>query len=492
MSGFDGVQSLKNLAAINDVTSGAFGLYKTIRDEINNRNDNEQFANIVTGLQKDPNQPISLDGFSNKSAAFEVLQKVKPYQQQLQQDQATSILAPYMERYNEITGGNPRFATDENMREIRKMYPDFVEPQSNNNPFVRKTLSDFKEKAIDADALSTLYGDERARIVLSPTMGKDADRHNLFTTAAADFERGQTRADKAEENARKAQLTQNDVGFNSAVAGLTAPSLSPTDAQRLKGRYGLAPFSEVASDIQQAGGVYGASPEAINKAIDNARTEYLNTPMGPTRQSIQNANGATKVSTIQDFALGAPRIETQLSAKAPSIRISTGGEGKKKAMPQAVAKDLIGTATQLDSAERFVNNFKDDYGGYGSKFVGDTTQWVKRNMPGGDKSGSAQYWQDYQTYVNQVRNDLFGAALTVQEKGEFEKAMVNPGMSAAEIKKNLARQKQLTETALSRKARGNAILYGEDTVREFTGREIPDRKENPTGGKRPPLSSFNK
>ncbi len=65
--------------------------------------------------------------------------------------------------------------------------------------------------------------------------------------------------------------------------------------------------------------------------------------------------------------------------------------------------------------------------------LGELRNSIGRTFGGGPQQ-QAEWWQDYQTKKNITRNNLFGSALTATEKGEFEKADINPSMDPKVIR----------------------------------------------------------
>lgn len=112
----------------------------------------------------------------------------------------------------------------------------------------------------------------------------------------------------------------------------------------------------------------------------------------------------------------------------------------------------------------FMQGFRPEYGGkpFG---IGEASNWVAKNMPsaltGETERNAADWWSSYQSYKNVVRNDLFGSALTVTEKAEFEKADINPGMNPELIVRNLKRQSEIVQRGIARKA-GALVQAGHD------------------------------
>lgn len=114
-------------------------------------------------------------------------------------------------------------------------------------------------------------------------------------------------------------------------------------------------------------------------------------------------------------------------------------------------KDLNKHAQTHAIVSHLDNEFKDEYSGYGSKGLGDAANWAARQLGIGNEK-AAQWWQDHARYTNEIRHGLFGAALTGNEKGEWEKADVNPGTQPATVKANLKRQKEIILGAIGREA----------------------------------------
>lgn len=104
----------------------------------------------------------------------------------------------------------------------------------------------------------------------------------------------------------------------------------------------------------------------------------------------------------------------------------------------------------------FVEDFKDEYAGYGNAIAGGLAQSYGRYAPDKISSpelqASSAFWQGYDRFKNVVRNDLYGSALTASEIKAFAAADIDPGMNPALIKKNLAIQKKIAEKGVRSKA----------------------------------------
>jgi len=160
-------------------------------------------------------------------------------------------------------------------------------------------------------------------------------------------------------------------------------------------------------------------------------------------------------------------------------------------------KAMLDESKRLDQVVDARSTFKDDYGGKGTAFIGDTLNTIARNTPG--ESPRADWWQNYQRIKLAARQSISGQSLTESERGEFEKADINPGMSAETIRANLKRQDDLLRVGLARHVRSLVgDNYSRAAVEEASGVKFDDtsfkaageglRKSAPTN--RPPLSSF--
>jgi hypothetical protein len=141
---------------------------------------------------------------------------------------------------------------------------------------------------------------------------------------------------------------------------------------------------------------------------------------------------------------------------------------KERPLTETARKNLKELGDTAGAFVSLTGSFKDNYGGYGSSLLGDADLGFKARVQG-DTSG-ADWWRLYQQQKNIVRNDLFGAALTKVEKGEFEKADVSSGLRADVIRRNLTTRTQIMLRGLSRVAASmQADGYGRDAIEAVVG-----------------------
>lgn len=151
---------------------------------------------------------------------------------------------------------------------------------------------------------------------------------------------------------------------------------------------------------------------------------------------------------------GGPKDPAQIEAEAKAKDV------KGKPLGGRDVDKLMSAGSSFDDHDRLSTSFKPEFGGWYSGALGDLANTAARNLGLGNKDAAA-WWADYQTQKNQVRHALFGSALTATEKGEYEKADINPGMTPDAITKNLDRQKALA-TRAARKLADFHLRAGQD------------------------------
>jgi len=169
------------------------------------------------------------------------------------------------------------------------------------------------------------------------------------------------------------------------------------------------------------------------QAQKDAQTQKnFETSLGHRQQNDQMNREANQVNQQRNYDQRNDAIE--------ATRIN-----KAKLPVQAIEK-LTEAQNGLSNSERLATTFKSEFGGH--TIAGDYSNTAGRML--GDKTGQAQWWQDYQTHKNKTRNQLFGGALTPTESAEYDKQDIKPNMNAEQIKANLARQAELEKVGYSR------------------------------------------
>lgn len=203
----------------------------------------------------------------------------------------------------------------------------------------------------------------------------------------------------------------------------------------------------------------------------------LNVYREPPRFEIDPATGR------QRPVAGGP-MDPAYIAEAAKAR---GQATRQRTLPQTAVDKISGAGEGLINQNRLSDTFQDQYAGWGSPAVGNAANAVTRYTGIGDDEG-ANWWQDYQRQKNIVRNQLFGSALTVTEKAEFERSDINPGMQPEIIKENLKRQKAAAARAAKKLA--GAYLsqgYNPEVIEANIGMSLEDLGlAAPGGAEEPP------
>lgn len=211
---------------------------------------------------------------------------------------------------------------------------------------------------------------------------------------------------------------------------------------------------------------YGPNGEVIADVPEKVNPNQPFNPDGTPNTGYQDYEKALR-------AIGPPG--QGLLTVAPGSTVLDRGTGQpvftaptsptRQMQPKAI-NDLSDAGAQASAMDRLSGGFKPEYGGH--TLLGGLSNTIGRLT--GDPTGQTQWWQDYQTQLNLMRNKLFGAALTAQEKGEFEKAVINPRMAPEEIQKNLKRQDELAYQAARKLAKAYVSAgYPKDAVEGALG-----------------------
>jgi len=147
------------------------------------------------------------------------------------------------------------------------------------------------------------------------------------------------------------------------------------------------------------------------------------------------------------------------------------GRGEAPRLDSGTVGKLSDVGARVADADRFLAGFTDAYAGWRVPGVGNVANQIARQTGLGNEQ-AASWWQSYDRYKNQVRNDLFGSALTRTEAEAFEKADINPGMTPAAIRRNLEDQRRAAEAA-ARKLAGVYVQQGRSTAEIVTALGIP-------------------
>lgn len=281
----------------------------------------DNFKGLDSYIDQNKNNPQALADFQQPEYFFPqdaeyARNKIAVALDKAQKEQAVKSLTDFAQiapdKYRDMTGtDDPRFLDGESLN-VLKQY-GFKPENYDSNPLVYNGLGDFAKGYKKNYSTRKLFGDDVANI--AGEGGSVADLINLSKVG----------------DGRKLS------DFQSAVAGLAAPSRNALEAARNKGNFGYAPFSEVTADIQQAGASYGVPQEAIANAIEAAGGVYKNTNF-PATKRIGKTSAIGSQNLLGDF-----KTDVQDTERAAGGTVILGGNGSADPRKeQALRKEFLG------------------------------------------------------------------------------------------------------------------------------------------------------
>ena len=158
--------------------------------------------------------------------------------------------------------------------------------------------------------------------------------------------------------------------------------------------------------------------------------------------------------------------------KPGSLRPMPGGPADKpsKVLPENSAQKLTDDVNQVDAISRALNGFQDDYAGSIFTSAESLLQGLNADM---GTPGQRNWWADFKSSDNVIRNTLFGASLTPGEKSSYEQTTVTPSMDPKTIKENLQKRLGIVQKATQRRYnRLKAADYNIEEIDAIIG-EVP-------------------
>jgi hypothetical protein len=159
-------------------------------------------------------------------------------------------------------------------------------------------------------------------------------------------------------------------------------------------------------------------------------------------------------------------------------------------LPESAAKRVEDDVSVYAALKNATGGFKTDYAG--NTFTGELENKLQ-GATGFGTEGQRDWWAKFRSADNQVRNQLFGSALTPSEKEAYESTTIDPSMNPSEVAKNLAGRQEIVRKALARRTaylkqngyRGSSVdaLLGEYAPDLVAGaKKADDQKEGQEQG----------
>jgi hypothetical protein len=122
----------------------------------------------------------------------------------------------------------------------------------------------------------------------------------------------------------------------------------------------------------------------------------------------------------------------------------------------------------LGGVSRGLDSFKDDYAG--NSVTGGLENDIQGRFSSFGSPGQRDWWAQFGSTDNVIRNDLFGATLTEHEKAAYAATTVNPAMDPKEVRLNLQSRRDILETAMKRRTNFlKAQGYSKEAIEALAG-----------------------
>lgn len=216
------------------------------------------------------------------------------------------------------------------------------------------------------------------------------------------------------------------------------------------------------------------SPDTVYQAENQANIakDRNATSLEQARITAGGRIGAAEVSANKPHPVDTPAGLVNVAPNGTATPVTMDGQpvmGNKSAakpLPSNQSKDLGNLGDRANQINRIVSNFQPQYGGH--TILGGAVTTMGKAF--GDDTGQTQFWQDYHDYISQVRHDRLGGALTTQELATFNKYAIDERTDPKQAAANLARQQQIVNGALQRRANAAAAAgYNADEIEQLTG-----------------------
>jgi hypothetical protein len=141
------------------------------------------------------------------------------------------------------------------------------------------------------------------------------------------------------------------------------------------------------------------------------------------------------------------QIKYQVNTQTGQITALGGQNRQAKQIPQQVETKVQPLVDVRDSLNRLSSTFKSDFGGH--TITGGLLNDIQ-GVANVGPDGMRDWWADWNSMDNVVRNQLFGSALTEHEKKAYEATTISPRMDPAQIEKNMNRRLAIVTAAAER------------------------------------------
>lgn len=268
------------------------------------------------------------------------------------------------------------------------------------------------------------------------------------------------------------------------------------------GRDYLAAMVQRYGDPAKAWAAYNAGPGRVDQAIQSGGANWLSRLPQETQDYVRKnmgrlgSGGASQGGGPRVIAQGAPKRSEQYRTLtreekaaqglnpdiayqiSPNGQVTAiGGQDNRtkpgRALPDGLQKRVGDRVEIRETLRNAVGSFRDDFAG--NTWTGGAENWLQEKF-GVGTPGQRDWWANFKSIDNQIRNDLFGSALTATEKAAYEATTISPSTKPSEVRKNLQRRLNIVEAALERQRKLlKANKYDGEAVDALIGESAPVR-----------------
>lgn len=204
-------------------------------------------------------------------------------------------------------------------------------------------------------------------------------------------------------------------------------------------------------------------------------------PLGPRDPTKARAEAREEQRLrMAEQAAARATAAAERAANAAPAGYRWGADGRLEAIPGGPADTARagkamrqGDADHLEEQINAYSYLKQAMGTFDDRFAGNTITGGLENtaqkLIGTGTPGQADWWANFKTADNLIRNKLFGASLTAGEKKAYEETTISPRMEPAFIRQNLARRAEIARNVLSRRVNRLHTIYNPAEVEAQLG-----------------------
>jgi hypothetical protein len=203
--------------------------------------------------------------------------------------------------------------------------------------------------------------------------------------------------------------------------------------------------------------------DLMTRADEVESSSFLEAQKAAARKEEKLIEAAGKPTRVEQLPSGLEKTLEKVSAA--NVALNRANQARKP--------EFFGIAPFDAVADAIVSGVEKDLP------VGDIMRMVGVNAPKVTEA-AVDWWKDYQSFVAQVRNNLFGATLTPREAGDFRKFNVGPATAPDVAENYFNRQVEIVKNAVEReRAKGRARGVSEETLSAYL--DLPeDMRAAPT------------